>query len=54
MMVYCTCKILFRKLEGMGLLRRPRHRWEDNVKTDLIEIGYEDVDWIHLAQNMVC
>jgi hypothetical protein len=21
--------------------------WEDNIKTDLEEIGYEDVDWIH-------
>jgi hypothetical protein len=22
-------------------------QWEDNIKTDLKEIGYEDVDWIH-------
>jgi hypothetical protein len=28
-----------------------KHRWEDNIKIDLREIGWEDVDWIHLAQN---
>jgi hypothetical protein len=26
-----------------------RHRWEDNIKTDLKDVGYEDVDWIFLA-----
>jgi hypothetical protein len=31
--------------------RRPRHRWEDNIKMDLREIGFGDVDWIHLAQD---
>jgi hypothetical protein len=29
---------------------RPRRRWVDNVTVDLIEVGREDVDWIHLAQ----
>jgi hypothetical protein len=28
-----------------------RHRWEDNIKLDLREIGFGDVDWIHLAQD---
>jgi hypothetical protein len=32
-------------------LGRPRHRWEDNIKMDLGEIGFGDVDWIHLAQD---
>jgi hypothetical protein len=32
-------------------LGRPRHRWEDNIKMDLREIGFGDVDWIHLAQD---
>jgi hypothetical protein len=27
-------------------LRRPRRRWEDNIKMDLREIGFGDVDWI--------
>jgi hypothetical protein len=31
--------------------RRPRRRWEDNIKMDLREIGFGDVDWIHLAQD---
>jgi hypothetical protein len=29
----------------------PRHRWEDNIKMDLREIGFGDVDWIHWAQD---
>jgi hypothetical protein len=32
-------------------LGRPRRRWEDNIKMDLWEIGFGDVDWIHLAQD---
>jgi hypothetical protein len=30
---------------------RPRHRWEDNIKMDLKEIGSEAVDCIHVAQD---
>jgi hypothetical protein len=37
--------------EGRRPLGRPRRRWEDDIKMDLREIGFEDVDWIHLAQN---
>jgi hypothetical protein len=37
--------------EGRRPLGRPRHRWEDNIKMDLGEIGFGDVDWIHLAQD---
>jgi len=32
-------------------LGRPRSRWEDNIKMDLEEVGWEGVDWIHLAQD---
>jgi hypothetical protein len=28
-------------------LGRPRRRWEDNIKMDLMDIGFGDVDWIH-------
>jgi hypothetical protein len=28
---------------------RCRHRWEDNIRVDLRDIGWEGVDWIHLA-----
>jgi hypothetical protein len=37
--------------EGMRLLRRPRWRWVDNIRMDLWEVGWGDVDWIGLAQN---
>jgi hypothetical protein len=37
--------------EGKRPLRRPRHRWKDNIRTDLREIGWEDVDWVHLDQD---
>jgi 3-oxoacyl-ACP reductase-like protein len=45
--------ILVGKQEREGPLGRPKHRWEINVKIDLTEIGCEDVDWIHLTQDMV-
>jgi hypothetical protein len=31
--------------------RRPRHRWENNIRMDLGEIAWGGVDWIRLAQN---
>jgi hypothetical protein len=43
--------ILVGKPEGRRPLGRPRHRWEDNIKMDLREIGFGDVDWINLAQD---
>jgi hypothetical protein len=43
--------ILVGKPEGKGPLRRPRHRWEGNIKMDLRKIGWEGVDWMHLAQD---
>jgi hypothetical protein len=36
--------------ERKRLLGRPRHRWEDNLKIVLQEVGW-DVDWIDLAQD---
>jgi hypothetical protein len=43
--------ILVGKHEGKRLLRRSRHRWEDNIRMDLRETGWQDVDWMHLDQN---
>jgi hypothetical protein len=43
--------ILVGRPEGKRPLGRPRRRWEDNIKVYLGEIGFGDVDWIHLAQN---
>jgi hypothetical protein len=39
------------KPEGKRPLGRPRHRWVDNIKMDLLEIGWGGVDWIGLAQD---
>jgi hypothetical protein len=39
------------KPEGSRPLQRRRRRWEDNIKMYLREIEWEDVDWIHLAQD---
>jgi len=27
------------------------HRWEDNIGMDLMDIGWEDVDWMHPDQD---
>jgi hypothetical protein len=40
---------LFGKPDVKRLPGRPRCRWADNVGMDLREIGWEVVDWIHLA-----
>jgi hypothetical protein len=37
------------RLEGKRTLGRPRHRWEDNIKMDLQEVGCEGMDWTDLA-----
>jgi hypothetical protein len=44
-------KNLVGKPEGRKPLRRPRHRWEDNIKMDLRETRFGGMDWIHLAQD---
>jgi hypothetical protein len=37
--------------EGKRSLGRPRRRWVNNIKIDLLEIGWGGVDWIGLAQD---
>jgi hypothetical protein len=44
-------RLVVGKLEGKRLLGRPRRRWIDNIKMDLLEIGLNVVDWIGLAQD---
>jgi hypothetical protein len=39
------------KPEGKIPLGRPRRRWIDNIKMDVLEIGVSDVNWIGLAQD---
>jgi hypothetical protein len=43
--------ILVRKLEEDRPLSGCRHKWKDNIRLDLREIGWKSVDWIHLAQD---
>ena len=39
------------KPEGKTPLVRPRHRWKDNIKMDVQEVGCGSMDWIKLAQD---
>jgi hypothetical protein len=41
----------YRLLVGKRPLGRPRRRWVDNIRMDLGEVGWGDVDWIGLAQD---
>ena len=44
-------RVLVGKPEGKSPLGRPRHRWEDNTKMDLQEVGGGCGDWMELAQD---
>ena len=44
-------RVLVGKPEGKRPLGRPRHRWEDDIKMDLQEVGCGGIDWIELAQE---
>jgi hypothetical protein len=56
---YVTCmgkssgayRVLVGKPEGRRLLGRSTHRWVDNNKMNLRDVGWEGVDWIRLAQD---
>ena len=44
-------RVLVGKPEGKRPLGKPRHRWEDNIKMDLQEVGGGRGDWMELAQD---
>jgi hypothetical protein len=44
-------KILIENPEGKRPLVKPRSTWEDNIKTDLTEVVWEEVEWNHLASS---
>ena len=46
-----TYRVLVGKPEGKRPLGRPRHRWEDNIKMDLQEVGCWGMGWMRLAQD---
>jgi len=43
-------RVLVGKPGGKRPLGRPRHRWEDNIKMVLQEVGCGVIDWIELVQ----
>jgi hypothetical protein len=43
-------RVLVGRPERKRPLGRPRHRWEDNIKVDLMEIEIDGENWIQLAQ----
>jgi hypothetical protein len=44
-------RLLVGKPEGKRPLGSPRRRWVDNIRMDLGEVGWGDVDWICLAKD---
>jgi len=44
-------RVLVGKSEGRRPLGRPRHRWVDNIRMDLQDVGCGYMDWIGLAQD---
>ena len=58
-MTICLCmgqgievyRVMVGKPEGKKPLRRPRRRWEDNIKMDLQEVGGGCGDGMELAQD---
>jgi hypothetical protein len=44
-------RLLVEKPEGKRSLGRPRRRCVNNIKMDLLEIGWGSVDWTGLAQD---
>jgi hypothetical protein len=47
----CVYRVLVGKPEGKRPLMRPRHRWENNIKMDVQEVGCGGVDWIGMVQD---
>jgi hypothetical protein len=43
-------RVLMGKPEEKRPHGRPRCRWEDNIKMDLLEVRFEGVDWTDVAQ----
>jgi hypothetical protein len=47
-----NCTRLFDvKPEGKRPLGRPRRRWKDGIRMNVRDIGWEDVEWVQLAQD---
>jgi len=44
-------RVMVGKPEGKRPLGKPRHRWADNIRMDIQEVGCGCMDWIGLAQD---
>ena len=44
-------RVLVGRSEGKRPLGRPRRRWEDNIKTEIQEVGGGFGEWMELAQD---
>ena len=44
-------RVVVGKPDGKKPLGRSRHRWEENIKLNLQEVGCEGMDWIEVAQD---
>jgi hypothetical protein len=42
-------RILLGRPEGRRPLGKPRHRWEDNIKMDLQDVGWGGMDWLRIG-----
>ena len=47
----CVYRILVGRPEGKSSLGRSRRKWEDNIKMDLQDVGWESMEWIDVAQD---
>jgi hypothetical protein len=44
-------RVLVGKPKGKRPLERQTRRWQNNIKKNLQEVGYESMDWIELAHD---
>jgi hypothetical protein len=50
-MCFATLRIKSLRLVILSVRPRLRHKWEDNIRMDFREVGWEGVDWMHLARD---
>jgi hypothetical protein len=44
-------RLLVGKPEGKGSLGRPRRRWVENIRMDLVEVGWGGVVWLRIGTS---
>jgi len=45
--------ILAGRSDGRRPFGRPRRRWEDNIRRDLLEGGVRDENWLNIPQDRI-